>query len=236
VALLRPLGSPVWHVDRFELRLGIHFSSPFFVDALRQSVDRIVLGLVAPAAELAIYGSAVRIMQTSQVAVSSLNRIIYPRFAEQAHVGLRGALQPAFLYGVVVTVIALATSLALFLSAPLLPFLIGGEYGPVVGSVRTLCWVLLPLAIQSVPYDVFGAFDYHSLRAKIYNGFSLLAVAITALAVYGGRIEGAYASAYLTQIVVAIALWTGLFRASRREGECPRLETIPAAPQARPRG
>jgi O-antigen/teichoic acid export membrane protein len=221
-AMLYPLGRPIWRVDRRELRLGFHFSSPFFLDALRQNVDRISLSFVVPAAILGSYGAAIRLVQTSQIVVSSLNRIVYPQFARRAHLGLSGAINPAIAYLVAVLAAVSATAVGLFVAAPWLPTILGADYTPVVGYLRTLCWVVIPLGAQTVPYDVLGALDRHSIRAAVYNGVSAVGILFTALAIYGFGITGAYVAIYVTQIAVVVALWSAFLNVRDR---APGLES-----------
>jgi O-antigen/teichoic acid export membrane protein len=121
------------------------------------------------------------------------------------------------LYLLVVGVIAVAASAGVFIAAPLLPVILGGEYEPVIHDLRVLCWLIIPLTVQTVPYDVFGALDRHHVRARLYNGVSLAAAAGAVPAIYFFGLLGAFAAAYATQGLLAAALWLSFSREAARE-------------------
>lgn len=217
IATLRPFPTPIWRIDRHELRLGFHFSTPTFVDAVRQNLDRIMLGAIGNALAVGSYGTAMRIVQTSQVVVWSFNRLAYRIFAARAHLGPRGILPMAIRYLLVVAIIASATSIGLFVTAPLVPTVVGHQYAPVTGDLRVLCWLLIPIAIRELAYDIFGALDQHHVRAAIYNYISVAGAALTAAGVYFFGVSGAFVSVYLVQMALAVAMWLQLIRAARTE-------------------
>lgn len=215
--LSRSLGHPVWRIDRDEMKLGFHFTTPRLMDALRQNTDRLVLGMIAPASVLGSYGTASRMAQTSQTVVGALNRIFYPKFAQRKDGGFRGLAPLATRYVMVVTGLATATAVGVYLVAPLMPYVLGHAYQDVVPDLRILCWLLIPVSIQTVPYDIFGALDRHSMRAAIYNTMSLVGVCGTAIVTYTYGITGAFISAFVVQTALAGSLWIALFVARHRE-------------------
>jgi O-antigen/teichoic acid export membrane protein len=215
--LLRGLGAPLWRVDRGELVLGFHFCTPNIVDALRANVDRIALGTVLPPAVVGSYAAASRTVTVSQIVVNSLNRIMYPRFSQRKAAGFAGVLHLAAVYVVALVALSGATAYALYLVAPLLPMLLGDSYRSVIFDLRVLCWLLVPLAVQTVPYDLFAAFDRHGLRAWVYNSVSLIGAAATALAIYSLHLTGAFVAIYAVQIALSTALWLLLLREARAE-------------------
>jgi O-antigen/teichoic acid export membrane protein len=217
VALLWPLGRPIRHVDRAELVLGFHYCTPRALDALRTNADRIVLGIVVAASVLANYAIAARIAQVSQIVFNALNRIVYPRFARRKSEGFRGILRTALAYQTGVAGLALLTALGLYVIAPVLPVLVGAPYESAIGYIRLLCWLLVPLAMQTVPYDLLGAFDRHGIRATLYNSVSLAGAALTALAVYTAGITGAFVALYLIETALAVGLWAVLLHLARAE-------------------
>ena len=217
IAMVAPLGLPIWNLDRRELLLGFHYCTPRFADALRVNCDRIVLGIVAPASTLANYAIATRMTQVSQLVVNSLNRIVYPRFASRKKFGLHSVRPTAVIYAVSICVIAVSTAATIFMVAPVLPWLLGSSYENVVPYLRVLCWLLVPLAMQTVPYDLLGAFDRHRERATLYNTTSLAGTALTALVIYSWGVPGAFVAIYVVECGLALALWGLLLHLSQPE-------------------
>lgn len=220
--LLRRLGGPVWHIDRRELVLGFHYSTPNFIDALRLNVDRTVLGTVAPLSVLGSYATAMRITQMSQTVVNSLNRIVYPGFARRIDLGIRGSFWLAVVYVLVVTCLSATTACGVYLIAPYLPMLLGEPYRQVIFDLRVLCWLIVPMAIYTVPYDLLGALDQHGLRAKYYNSISLVGTAGTAFTIYLFGVAGAFVSVYVLQIVLSVGMWAVIVHAARDKGPAGR--------------
>ena len=46
------------------------------------------------------------------------------------------------------TLISIAAAVAVFVLAPILPFLFGRDYVSLVSFVRALCWAVIPLAAE----------------------------------------------------------------------------------------
>ena len=223
VAMLKPFGWPVWQINRHELALGFHYCTPRMLDALRVNCDRIVLGIVAPANVLATYAVAARITQVSQIVVNSLNRIVYPRFASRKEFGFRSIRPMAIAYLSGVTGIATLTAAGVYMIAPFLPVLIGKSYESVIFNLRVLCWLIVPLAMQTVPYDLLGAFDRHRARAILYNTMSLAGASLTAAMIYHWGISGAFTAAYVVETGLAAGLWGLVLHLARTEAPQPPL-------------
>jgi O-antigen/teichoic acid export membrane protein len=215
--MLKPLGAPVWRVERRELWLGFQHSTPVLVDTLRSNVDRIVLGAAAPALVVGNYAMASRMAQISQLVVHSLNRIMYPTFAARIDQGMRGMARVGMKYVAAVGLLSFATAVGVFIVAPVMPLLLGESYRNVVHDLRVLCWLVIPMAVVNVPFDLFGAADRHGTRAKVYNTVSLIGVAATAGAVWRFGVQGAFVAAYGVQIALAASLWAALLAAAKQE-------------------
>jgi len=220
--LLQPLGRPALHLDIRELRLGFHFCTPFIVDALRQNADRAVLSFVVPIGTLGTYAAAIKIVEGSQFVVSSLNRVAYPLFVKNPDLGFGSVPKAGLVYAAAVSVMSSATAFGLFICAPYLPLLLGPDYEPTVQNLQLLCWLLVPLALLTVPYDLLGAMEHHPVRARIYNSVSLLGIGGMVLAVYEFQMLGVFVSLYAIQVALALALWIVLFRV-KAVNEKPRV-------------
>lgn len=217
IAMVKPLGLPAWQINRHELVLGFHYCTPPLLDLLRVNTDRIVLGIVVPASVLANYAVAARITRVSQLVVNSLNRIVYPRFASRKELGLCRVRKMAVVYLAAIISIASITAAGVYIVAPLLPKLLGEPYESVIFNLRLLCWLIVPLAVQTVPYDLLGAFDRHRERAHLYNGMSLAGAALTAIMIYSRGITGAFVAAYVVELGLAVGLWYLLLRLAQTE-------------------
>lgn len=215
--LIRPFGRPVWQVIRSELPLGLSYSTPAFFLALRQNADLVSLGAFANPAIVGAYAFARRANDQAIVAIDALMRIVYPRLAV---VGAEGAIKVvphAIRYTFIAVALALATSMAVFLVAPLLPVILGDDFAPSVTLLQILCWVILVKAVQAVGYDSLGAIEQHRFRARIYNFGSVIAAGVIAGLTYLFGWQGTLAGVYAAEVGITAALWLALLAIRRRE-------------------
>ncbi len=164
---IRRLGAPRYRIVREELPQGLYFSIPFILRALRQNADLLVLSLVTTAEVVASYSVARRMLESSYLSVEALNRLIYPGSARATAAGLHHALHRVRRVLAAAIVISLAAAVTVFVLAPVLPYLFGKDYLSLVGFVRSLCWVVVPLAMWSVAVEALGASGAHAARATV---------------------------------------------------------------------
>jgi O-antigen/teichoic acid export membrane protein len=207
---IRGLGRPRFELVRNEIRIGVLFSTQFIFRALRQNADMLVLSAVAGAEVLGSYSLARRILDSSYTSVEALNRLIYPGSASAAVNGVHGALERTKKVLVAACVIATASATAIFILAPLLPWLFGDEYVSLVGFTQILCWAVIATAIYAVALEALGASGLQGARAAILNSTNLIGAGIVALATWWFAANGTFAAYYLLEISTAVIAWVVL--------------------------
>jgi len=230
VAALRPLGPPRFRIVREELRLGLYFSIPFILKAARQNADLVVLSLVTSAEIMSSYSVARRIIESSYLSVDALNRILYPGTARASAAGLHHASARVGRIFLVALAISVAAAVAVFLLAPVLPYLFGHEYTSLVQFVRYLCWVLIPVSCWAIALEALGAAGHQGSRGAVLGGGSLLGAALAAWATWCAPPAGTIVSYYVIEIVMTIAAWLVYFRvlARSRNGGLSIRSGVPA--------
>ncbi|MDU0338480.1 lipopolysaccharide biosynthesis protein [Bosea rubneri] len=216
---LRGLGRPEYRLVREELPLGLYFSVPFILRAVRQNADLLVLSLVATAEIVASYSVARRMLESSYLSVEALNRLVYPGSARATVEGLQHAMPRVRKVLVAATLISIAAAVAVFVLAPILPFLFGQGYVSLVSFVRILCWAVIPLAIWAVAMEALGASGHQPTRAAVMGLGSLLGAALAAVATWYAPPAGTFVSFYVIEIAMVAASWTALTRIVRRDRE-----------------
>lgn len=214
---LRKLGRPKYRLVREELPLGLYFSVPFILRAVRQNADLLVLSLVATAEIVASYSVARRILESSYLSVEALNRLVYPGSARATADGLQHILPRVRKVLAAGTAISIAAAITVFVLAPILPFLFGKEYVSLVLFVRILCWVVVPLAMWSVAVEALGASGHQPTRAVVMGLGSILGAAAAAAATWYAPPTGTFISFYVIEIAMVAAAWTALLRIVRRD-------------------
>ena len=216
---LRGLGRPEYRLVREELPLGLYFSVPFILRAVRQNADLLVLSLVATAEIVASYSVARRMLESSYLSVEALNRLVYPGSARATVEGLQHAMPRVRKVLVAATLISIAAAVAVFVLAPILPLLFGQGYVSLVSFVRILCWAVIPLAIWAVAMEALGASGHQPTRAAVMGLGSVLGAALAAVATWYAPPAGTFVSFYIIEIAMVAASWTALTRIVRRDRE-----------------
>lgn len=216
---LKKLGRPKFQIIREELPLGLYFSVPFILRAVRQNADLLTLSLVTTAEIVASYSVARRILESSYLSVEALNRLIYPGSARAAANGLHTAVDRIRKVMLAASGISFAAAATVFIFAPLLPYLFGHEYVTLVPFVRSLCWVVVPLGIWSIAVEALGAAGYHGARAMVMGVGSLAGAALAAWATWYAPPMGTVVSFYIIEIAMVAVAWSVFFRYVKKDRE-----------------
>ncbi|AHK45549.1 polysaccharide biosynthesis protein [Ensifer adhaerens OV14] len=225
---VKGLGRPVYGIVREELPQGLYFSIPFILRAVRQNADLLVLSLVASAEVMSSYSVARRMLESSYLSVEALNRLIYPGSAKATASGLHHAFERVRKVLVAATSISIAAAIAVFVLAPVLPYLFGKDYVSLVSFVRILCWVVVPIAMWSVAMEALGASGHHPARASVMGLGSVLGAALTAWATWYAPPAGTFISFYVIEIAMVIVSWSVFLRFVRRDREGAVERVVPA--------
>ncbi|WP_034657961.1 lipopolysaccharide biosynthesis protein [Chelativorans sp. J32] len=214
--MLLRLGSPEFRIVREEIMNGIYFCVPFILRAARQNVDLMVLSLVSTPEIVSSYSVARRMIESSYLSVEALNRLIYPGSARASAEGLHHIAERVKKVLAAAILISVAAAVAVFIIAPVLPYLFGHDYVSLVSFVRKLSWVVILLAIWSVAVEALGAAGNHAYRGTVMSLGSLLGCAITAWATWYDPPAGTIISFYVIEFGMVIASWAVLARAIRK--------------------
>ncbi len=220
IKVLAPLGLPRFQLVREELRLGLFFSIPFILKEARQNADLLVLSLVTSAEVMSSYSVARRIIESSYLSVDALNRILYPGTARASIGGLHNAAGRVRRIFLAAFSISIAAAVAVWICAPILPYLFGHEYTSLVTFVRYLCWVVVPVTCWAIPLEALGAAGHQGVRGTVLGGGSLIGTALAAWATWYAAPQGTIISYYVIEIAMTAAAWlTYLRTVNRSAGE-----------------
>jgi len=228
VRMLGHLGRPKFRLVREELRLGLFFSIPFILKAARQNADLLVLSLVTTAEIVASYSVARRIIESSYLSVDALNRIVYPGTAKASLGGLHLATERVSKIFAAALAISMGAAVAVFILAPVLPYLFGHDYTSLVPFVRDLCWVLIPVGCWAIAVEALGASGHQGARASVMGLGSLLGAGIAAWATWYAPPAGTFVSYYVIEWAMALAAWAVYFHVVARSRQTSLAMGAPA--------
>jgi O-antigen/teichoic acid export membrane protein len=190
-----------------ELKQGFYFSVSLSSQNVYNDIDKTMLARFSSLESAGIYGAAYRIVDVSFAPILSLLHASYTRFFKSGLSGIKGTLAfsakllpYAMGYGLVV-------SLMLFITAPLLPILLGKEYGDTVLALR---WLSLLPFFRSIHY-----FAANSLTGAGFQGVrsvcQLLTVLLNVLLILwlipAYSWKGAAWASLATDFFLAVILW-----------------------------
>lgn len=215
VAAIWHYGKPRWQLIRDELTLGATISGSGFLWAVRQNVDVLALSVVEAPSVIGAYGIARRIIGTASTVGASLDRLIYPKLAVAGKRGPVATLELARRYVAYGLAIAIPTSTAIFLFAPLLPWIFGAGYSSSVLMLKVLCWTIVLSIVQNVAFDALNAAEQHRARFVAGTAAGVFGIVTIGLLTYLYGIRGAFVGSYISDGIMVIALWRTLFILAR---------------------
>jgi polysaccharide transporter, PST family len=133
------------------LRMGGSMFLFRVVQSLAGSVNRLVLGTVAPIAVLGEYAGAERITRVFQQGLWPVNQALYPKLTKQTQNDPRGALHTVRLSFVFLGALGLVLGLMLFFGAPLLVhFVLGRAFQDTIPALRVFAFWIPLCALTTV--------------------------------------------------------------------------------------
>jgi polysaccharide transporter, PST family len=225
-----PTPSSMWDA----LRLGGSMFLFRTVQGLSGSVNRLVLGSVAPVAVLGEYAGAEKITRVFQQGMWPVNQALYPKLTQQAQNNPRGALKTVRLSLLFLGGLGLVFGLAIFFGAPLLVYLaLGPAFKDAVPVLRVFSlWIPLTglctvITFQLIlPGQLDSQFNIVNFTAALVNIFAALLLAPRTGAI--GIAWSAVIGQMYTLLAFAVILW--------RAGLNPFPLSIAAAVHPRPVG
>jgi O-antigen/teichoic acid export membrane protein len=222
------IGRPRFRLVREELRLGMFFSIPFILKAARQNADLLVLSLVTSAEIVSSYSVARRIIESSYLSVDALNRIVYPGTARASEDGLHNAVRRVIRILGAAVAISIGAAIVVYVLAPVLPYLFGAQYTSLVSFVRTLCWVVIPVAASAIALEALGASGRQGPRAAVLGAGSLLGAGLAAWATWYAPPFGTFVSYYAIELLMAVAAWAVYLQHVEKDRARPMAVAAPA--------
>ena len=142
-----PTPSSVWNA----LRLGGSMFLFRAVQGLSGSVNRLVLGTVAPVAMLGEYAGAERITRVFQQGMWPVNQALYPKMTQQAKNNPGDAMKTVRLSLLFLGALGLIFGLAIFFGGSLLvPLVLGQAFQNSVPVLRVFAWWIPLVAVSTV--------------------------------------------------------------------------------------
>jgi O-antigen/teichoic acid export membrane protein len=172
-------GSPRFNRSslREDIAEGVYFSIGTSAATIYNDIDKVMLGKVSLVAT-GIYAAAYRIIDVSVTPIRALASAAYPHFFRVGTDGMR----PAHNYATRQIKRASAYSAGLFvllwLSAPLLPLVLGAKYAETVVALRWLALIPVLRSVHVFLADSLSGAGFQGLRSAIQVGIAVVNVGL----------------------------------------------------------
>jgi len=215
----RKLGAPRTDLARAasELKEGFYFSVGFASYKIYNDIDKTMLARLSTLEAAGIYGAAYRLIEVSFTPVISLMYATYTRFFQHGSGGIRGSLSYAKRLLPYAGAYGLLTGVALYLFAPLLPYLLGSDYQNAVEAVRWLAIIPCLMAIRLLVSDALTGAGFQGLRSAVQVFVALFNVLLNLLLIPTYAWRGAAWASVISDSFLLISLLVVVWYVRREE-------------------
>jgi O-antigen/teichoic acid export membrane protein len=216
----RVWGAPSFNLMalREDVREGIYFSIGTSAATIYNDIDKVMLGKVSFAAA-GIYAAAYRIIDVSMTPIRSLANAAYPHFFRKGMDGIGSVRAYAFTQIKRACVYSVALFVLLWLSAPLLPMILGSNYEETALALRWLAFLPVLRSVHVFLADSLSGAGFQSLRCAIQVAVALVNVGLNLviLPTYGWI--GAAWTSLASDGLLVVMLWLAVEYNMRRARE-----------------
>lgn len=211
-------------LPKFELKLivpsvleGFHFSTAFASKSVYNDVDKTMLARLSTVESAAIYTVAYRFIDAAMLPIQSVAVATYPEFFREGMHGVTSAFRFArriirrtIFYGV-------ATTVVLFLSAGLVPLIMGRRYAESAAALRWLCPLPAIKSVHAFLTDTLTGANYQWQRSCAQIAVAVFNVLINLWIVRAFSWRGAAWSSLATDSLLMLMLYMIIRWHLRRE-------------------
>jgi O-antigen/teichoic acid export membrane protein len=146
----------------------------------------------------------------------ALDRIVYSRLVVAGRDGVKMTTELAKKYATYLIGPLLLTSVAVFVTAEVVPWVFGNKYGDAVHLVRVLSIVIVAWGLQNLAFDALNAAQQHTVRLLVSIGAACLGCSLIAGGAYLWQVPGVLVGVIAAEVVITGGLWLALIALARR--------------------
>lgn len=202
--------------DRRYVRMSLELSTPMAASNLQTHGDKAVMNYFNQSAEAGVYGAAFRIVMLAQFPIMTMERALFQRFLPSGD-GRKGVhLNRAIRFAGASLALSVVIALGMFILAPIvLPWFPGEELDSTI--VRWLVPFIPLLAISQPPLNGLMGLGLTTTRAYLIVSSAALSMILYVTLIPSHSWKGAAIGTIVAELYLAIASWTTLIRAQRRD-------------------
>ncbi|MGQ7294998.1 lipopolysaccharide biosynthesis protein [Quadrisphaera sp. KR29] len=201
-------------------RDGLHFSVGLGAQALYNDLDKLMLARLGSVAANGAYTAAYRLVDVALVPLRAVLAAAYPRFfaagAAGGAAGLRSAVGLARSIAPTTVGWCALASVSLLAGAGLVPVVLGPQYEPAVGALRALALLPLLKVAHYLAADALTGAGHQRVRSAWQLGVAVGNGLLNLWLIPAFGLTGAVAASLVCDGVLALALWSVVWRRLRR--------------------
>jgi O-antigen/teichoic acid export membrane protein len=195
-------GMPVSAFHRADLGFGVLMCTNQFARAAQFSVDRIVLGMVAPPSVVAAYSAGTRGIQVALIPIMAILRNLFSQFFRLGQGGLVETRQFALVNLPKILVMGILTGIILIAGSNVFAAILGHGFTETAPILRWLSMVALFQGTQYLLADALTGADLQTWRTASSVVGAVVYVGLVAILTRYYGVFGAVAAIYLYQFLM----------------------------------
>ena len=216
-------GSQLWgapHLDLPSLRKdvaeGVFFSIANSATTIYNDIDKIMLSRLASLEATGVYAAAYRVIDVSMAPVRSLAAAAYPQFFRKGTGGIPATYHYALLLIAKAVIYGSIASAGLWLSAPILPHILGSKYDEVAPAVRWLALIPFLRCLHSFMADALSGAGFQRTRTAIHVFVALVNIGLNLVILPHYSWRGAAWTSLGSDGLLVLLFWSAAYTYRRR--------------------
>ena len=213
VLVTRFCGGPAFSLQLLlaRLREGCVFALSYSTTGVYNNVDKAMLGHYGMNDANGIYTMAYRVIDVFTMPIVSVQAAAFPRFFRKGVEGVRRTAEYSIRIIKRTAALGLLSALAILLSAPIIPHVLGNDFSGSVAALRWLCVMPVFRSFQLSAGDALTGAGHQDLRLKLQATAAAFNFGINLYLIPHYSWQGAAWSSLVTDGMLAIFNWTGLW-------------------------
>jgi O-antigen/teichoic acid export membrane protein len=217
-------GSQLWGIPRIDLHAlredvaeGVFFSIGSSASTIYNDIDKIMLSKLSDLASTGVYAAAYRLIDVSMTPVRALIAAAYPQFFRKGVDGIRATYVYALSLIAKAVIYGVFASAALWLSAPVLPLILGSKYSAVVPALRWLALLPLLRCFHVFLADALSGAGLQRIRTGVQVVVALINIGLNIVILPRYSWRGAAWTSLGCDGLLVVAFWFAVLHYRRRE-------------------
>lgn len=189
------------------MREGFHFSTSAASQSVYNDIDKTMLARLSTVDAAATYAVAYRFIDAAMLPIHSVAAAAYPEFFRRGTQGLtssfafaRTIIRRSVLYG-------LAIGFLLFVSAGVVPTIMGQAYANSIAALRWLCVLPVIKSVHTFLTDTLTGADYQWQRSLVQITVAVFNIVVNLWLIQAFAWRGAAWSSLITDLLLVVLLY-----------------------------